>query len=215
VPTDGSIGVRRGRVMALAVLLVLCCAAGTAAQEARRRVYSASAHARARPRRSRSGLWSVGPGSVGPFDLGMTAAAIRRQASRYGLRIRRGRGDDLLLLTARGHSLLRIAIERGAVDDIVVSDPRFHTAEGARVGTRLWTLARLYGRGYIEPSRPPTAYFGDADPKRAFGIDFEFKRPGRLQLHPDTPNGAVASEATWRQLLRLNPPVIAIIAGGA
>jgi hypothetical protein len=151
--------------------------------------------------------WRIHRSGVGPIRLGVQERQVRRFVRSHGLRAKsvsiRSHEDTeephLDIYDGR-ERLVRLGLDSQSrrVYVVEVTSPRLLTREGARVGMRLRTLARLYGRGDVDvPSDDP-----DADPP---DMQVDYRRRNYTFSFGDSP--AVLRARTWPALLHLNPPV--------
>jgi hypothetical protein len=191
---------RRNLILAaLAALAVVPPPVAGAGQASRTgRVPSAASGA------SRSALsWRITPGALGPLRVGMRKREFQQVVSRYAVRVKEYRhtveGDPMpaASLYADGKHLARILFDDDRIYRIEIEDPHLQTPEGIRVGARLKTLARVYGRGKAGAGEGVVLVFFEAG--RSYWL-----KGGFSLLSKD---GSV----DWKSLLRQNPQVETII----
>jgi hypothetical protein len=195
--------------------------------------------------------WRITGDEVGPLKLGMSEAAIRRIAIRHGLHMERVRGPGVefsgkgpkgeawghwkkpswkLILFQDARKLLVVYYdeEDKRHSPIEVIDPHIRTWEGARVGTRFRTLARLYRRGTVSKDAAGLSLYFD-DP-RVMGTDFNLENGAAARLPEEPVNRPLKRQTrdkaerkreeeawqrkAWHQLRRANPQVTSIIIAG-
>lgn len=221
------------------------------------RVVAVSSHGRARARgrgshrvsRRHRPRWLIAGGTAGPFEIEMTAAQIRRVAAEHHLRVRRQRQPMGKHLQQRGRKtvwttvwITRLTVLQGEHRLLImdpgdgnqylfeVFSPWFATAEGAGVGSRFRTLARLYGRGDVSAGGGLISIDFMDNPYLMF-IDFYLdggkqlkppEEPVNRHGNPPSPAQRAVEEArvhkaerawqrlAWRRLLEANPRVTSI-----
>jgi hypothetical protein len=188
--------------------------------------------------------WHISGDEVGPIMMGMSEAAIRRIAIRHGLRLQHLRGPSVefwgvvhekrptwkLVLSQGTKRLLVVHYdeEDRMHSPIEVIDPRFSTWEGARVGTRFRTLARLYQRGGVTKNGARLSV--DFEDPRVFGTHFYLEGRAGAGLTEEPVNRRPLPQTTdraqlqrqeeawqrkaWQHLLRVNPRVTSIVISG-
>jgi Domain of unknown function (DUF6438) len=151
------------------------------------------------------------PAGLGPITttgmdrvrLGMPVSAVMAtygpRARHTTVRIEESQLPAIEVRDSAGHPLLMVMAQEGRVTVVQTKSPRLATARGARVGSRLRSLAAAYGQGIV------------ATGELGLSVNFPRVAPSIVfYLDQEAVHGS-GRDTTWADVHRFNPRVVAIL----
>jgi Domain of unknown function (DUF6438) len=157
----------------------------------------------AAPGKAASSPGQITPTGMDRVRLGMPVSAVLAsygpRARRTTVRIEESQLPAVEVRDSAGHPLLTVMAQQGRVTVIQTKSPRLATRRGARVGSRLRSLAAAYGQGVVATGELGLSVnFPRVAPSIVFYLDQEaVKGSGR--------------DTTWADVHRFNPRVVGIL----